>query len=59
MISSKCPYALYLEDFPYACCKVQKEHPVSCPKDYLTCIIYKQKYEIQGNNCNNRSLLFR
>lgn len=53
MIPSKCPYALYLEDFPYACCKAQKEHPVSCPQDYLTCIIYKQKYEIQGNNRNN------
>ena len=32
MKSSKCPYALYLENFPYACCKAQKEHPCIMPK---------------------------
>lgn len=36
----KCPYALHLQDFPYACCKAQKEHPVSCPRDYSECVVY-------------------
>lgn len=40
MKSLKCPYALYLQDFPYVCCKAQKGHPVLCPKDYSKCNIY-------------------
>lgn len=40
MKSLKCPFALYLQDFPYACCKAQKDHPVLCPEDYTKCIIY-------------------
>ena len=37
-----CPYALHLQDFPYTCCKAQKEHPVSCPQDYTKCNIYNK-----------------
>lgn len=56
---ARCKYCVRIKNFPYNCCALQKDAPVVCPENQLTCsnvIIQEKKYLILNYDNKRRNI---